>query len=183
MNNTPKLSRTTISLHWLVAIFMIGLASIGLIMKYWEVWALYPIHKSLGVLALLIILPRVIWRLKKGWPKPARKGQAYEQILAKVTHWVLISATLIMPLSGMILSWGSGHGFGIFGLNVVPTNHSSINPEEVVPYSETFANIGYILHPWVGYLLVGAVVLHVLGAIKHHVYDKDATFKRIIGKN
>lgn len=63
------LSTTTVRLHWLVALIMIGLIAVGIYMEEQEAYALYPWHKSLGVLILLLVVPRVIWRIMNGWPK------------------------------------------------------------------------------------------------------------------
>lgn len=187
MKSTPltspsSLSRLTISLHWLVAVAMIGLASAGVLMKYWEVWSLYPIHKSLGLLAFSLIIIRVIWRLKCGWPTPTTTHAKHEQLAAKATHWVLLLTTLLMPLSGMLASGASGHGFGLFGLTLVPSNHSLTTPEEVIPYSEQWANVGYAIHTYAGIVLAAALSLHILGALKHHLLDHDQTLLRMLGR-
>ncbi|HEY7773066.1 MAG TPA: cytochrome b [Marinagarivorans sp.] len=176
------LGKLTINLHWIVAGAMIGLACAGVLMKYWEVWSLYPIHKSLGILAFVVIITRILWRLKSGWPTPARPYARREQIAAKVTHWVLLITTLLMPLSGMLASGASGHGFGLFGLTLVPTNHSLATPNEVIPYSEQWANIGYAIHTYAGIVLAAALSLHILGALKHHLLDRDQTLLRMLGR-
>ena len=183
MDQSNKLSRLTIRLHWLVAIVVVGLVCVGVLMKYGQLWSLYPIHKSFGVLALLVILPRVVWRIKNGWPKPVHSGRLIEQRLAKVVHWLLILATLVMPISGMLLSGAGGFGFGVFGLTIVPANHALDNPEEAVAYNDALSQFGYGMHSWAGYLLILAIVLHVIGAFKHHWVDRDLTLKRMLGRH
>lgn len=184
MTSSPRnLSRISIGFHWAVAITMIGLVLAGFTMKYLEVWFLYPIHKSIGILALLIIVPRVLWRLKEGWPTPASEYQRHEQILSKSVHWVLIIATVAMPLSGLLLSGASGHGFGIFQWELFPANHSLENPDEVIAFSESGYALGAAIHQWVGFILAASVVLHIAGALKHHFMDKDGTLRRMLGRS
>lgn len=99
-----KLSAITIALHWLVSITIISLIAVGVYMTDYEVYALYPIHKSVGMLLFLVILVRVIWRLKQGWPEAASNYKAWEQRLSRIVHWVLIIATVTLPISGMLMS-------------------------------------------------------------------------------
>lgn len=62
-----KLSKTTISLHWIVAGAMLVIMAMGIYMHQTETFALYPVHKSLGFIALIVILARIARRLKEGW--------------------------------------------------------------------------------------------------------------------
>lgn len=174
-----KLSLPSRLMHWSVAIIILGMLPLGIIMKYTEWYSIYDVHKSLGILALFFILPRVIWRLKQGWPEPINTRVMWEQRLAKAVHWSLLVGTLMMPISGLMASGGSGHGFGVFGLPLIAENHSAANPEEVIPYSQTLATIGYAVHQWLGFAMVALVVLHIVGALKHHLVYKDDTLKRM----
>jgi Cytochrome B561 len=45
-----KLSCVTVALHWIVGISMIMLVTVGVYMTDYEVYALYPIHKSVGMI-------------------------------------------------------------------------------------------------------------------------------------
>lgn len=174
-----KLSLPSRLLHWSVAIFMLGMLPLGIIMKYTEWYAVYDLHKSLGILGFLIILPRVIWRLQQGWPAPLNTRVMWEQRLAKAVHWFLLLGTVLMPICGLMASGGSGHGFGVFGLTLIPENHSLTNPGQVVPYNEVVASMGYALHQWLGFSMVAVIALHVAGALKHHFVYKDDTLKRM----
>jgi len=68
-DSLSKLSATTVSLHWIVAVMMILLLATGIYMEQAEAFALYPWHKSFGVLVLLFAVMRIAWRIKQGWPK------------------------------------------------------------------------------------------------------------------
>lgn len=180
MDTKETLSLTTRLLHWLVAITIVTLICVGYYMAEFDVGWLYPIHKAFGVLALLIILPRIIWRLKNGWPIPVRDYPAWEDKLARLSHWILIVGSIIMPLSGFIFSGASGHGVSVFGLVLAPTNYNANH--EAIPFNEPVADIGHEIHEVVGMIMAIAVVLHVAGALKHHILDKDRTLLRMLGK-
>ena len=68
VDTKQKLSSTTVWLHWIIAIMIIGLLIVGVYMEENEVYRLYPIHKSLGVIVFGFVIIRVIWRIKNGWP-------------------------------------------------------------------------------------------------------------------
>ncbi|RYY01344.1 MAG: cytochrome b [Gammaproteobacteria bacterium] len=167
MDTQQQLSPITRALHWLVALTIITMLAVGFYMATYEVWSLYPIHKAFGVLALLIILPRILWRLKNGWPTPVRDYPTWEHKLALATHWILILGTIIMPISGFIFSGAGGYGVDVFGFVIAPANHNPANPNEVIPFNAALSNAGHETHELVGYLMVIAIVLHVAGALKH----------------
>jgi cytochrome b561 len=176
------LSKTSVRLHWLVAIIMIPMLALGTYMALFEVYDLYDIHKSIGVLVFPLLLARVLWRLKQGWPESLHHYAAIEQFLAKVTHWALLLGLIALPITGMIYSGASGHGFGIFGLPVFPANYHPTEIGQVIPYSEQLSIIGETAHEWIGYGLMVMLTLHIVGALKHHVIDGDGTLRRMLGK-
>lgn len=183
MTDTAQtLSPTSRRLHWLVAIGFIGLGAIGFYMANTETWALYDWHKSLGVLLFVVILWRVVRRLIQGWPPAAHSYRRHEILLAKITHWVLLLGTLALPLTGMLYSGASGHGFGVFGLTLVPTNYDLLAPGQVIPYSPFWSDAGQTAHRILGYILAAAIVLHLAGALKHHFIDRDRTLLRQLGR-
>ncbi|MES2673489.1 MAG: cytochrome b [Pseudomonadota bacterium] len=174
------LSLVSIVLHWIVALGIITLALIGLYMTANEAWSLYPYHKSFGLILFPIIVIRVIWRLKQGWPVAVSRYSAVEHSLAKMTHWLLLILIFLMPLAGMIYSGASGHGFGIFGLELVPHNYTEDG--QAIAYSEVWRDAGQTAHRYIGNALMVLIALHIAGALKHHFVDRDATLKRMLGK-
>ena len=177
-----KLSRVTIRLHWLIAALMIALLAVGMYMAETEAWALYPWHKSFGIVVLPLALARIVWRMKEGWPEPVGDYPRHELLLAKFTHYLLLAATVLMPISGMVFSAMSGHGFELFGLPVAAPHPSPDRPGEVIPGNEGMGDFAHEAHEVVGWILILAIVLHVIGALKHHLIDKDQTLQRMRGK-
>ncbi len=179
--DTPtQLSPTTKALHWIVALGMIGMLAVGVYMVETETFGLYPWHKSFGFLIFFIVMLRVIWRIKNGWPVPASDYPQIERSLAKVVHWVLIIGTVCLPLSGFLMSSLGGHGVDVFGMEVVARNIDPEDPSKALAHSETLAGLFHSVHHWLGYIIIASVILHVLGALKHHVIDKDSTLKRML---
>ncbi|MFC3051489.1 cytochrome b [Kordiimonas pumila] len=177
-----KFSHITISLHWIVGLTIITLLAVGLYMAENEVYSLYTLHKSVGVIVFAFVAVRVLWRIKNGWPVPASDYKRHEQILAKIVHWVLIIGTVLMPVSGMLMSGAGGHGFGIFGFEIMAPNPDPANPGEALPLNAFTAGIGHEMHEILGFVMMAAIALHIAGALKHHLIDKDETLKRMLGK-
>ena len=177
-----KLSTITITLHWVVGLSIISLIAVGVYMTDYKVYALYPIHKSVGMLLFLVIVLRVIWRLKQGWPAPASTYKAWEQSLSRIVHWVLIIATITLPISGMLMSGLGGHGLAIFGLELLAATPNPDEMGKMIPINGPVAGAAHEVHEIAGKVIFVAIVLHLCGALKHHFVDKDGTLRRMLGK-
>lgn len=180
-DSPEKLSKTTIILHWIVGLSMIGLLTVGTVMAQFKLYFLYPLHKSFGVIILAVIIMRVIWRMMNGWPESNIEYKQWEKILSHIVHWVLILGTLALPISGMMMSGAGGHGIEVFGLELLASNPDPMNPQQMMPLNEGAAKLGKRIHDIGGKVLIAAVLLHIAGAVKHHVMDKQATLKRMLG--
>ena len=135
---------------------------------------LLGLHKACGVMVLLFAFVRFFKRMHGGFP-PHATGVTLPETHAKLArgvHWLLLLATLIMPLSGLIGSTAGGYPVDVFGLFMIP---ASTTP------NETLASLAFLVHGLVANLLMVALLLHVGGALKHHFKDKDATLKRMFG--
>ncbi|MGB0237585.1 MAG: cytochrome b [Cycloclasticus sp.] len=177
-----KLSCVTVALHWIVGISMIMLVTVGVYMTDYEVYALYPIHKSVGMIIFVVIMARVIWRVKQGWPEAASNYKSWEHALAKIVHWILIITTVVMPISGMLMSGLGGYGLAIFGLELLAATPNPDEPGRMIPINGPIAGAAHETHEIAGKLMFAAFLFHVAGALKHHFMDKDGTLKRMLGQ-
>lgn len=176
-----QLSPVTVALHWIVALLIIALLCVGIYMSETETLDLYPLHKSFGVTVLMVALIRVCWRLGNGWPEPIREYLRHEQILYRTIRWVLIVGSVLMPVSGVMMSGAGGYGVELFGLELIAANPDPADPEKFIAYNETVAELGHEIHEILAWLLILAVVLHAAGAWKHHLLDRDGTLRRMLG--
>lgn len=176
-----SITKTEIYLHWIVAIGMVLLIGVGIYMHETETYDLYPIHKSFGVLLFIVILARIIVRIRTGWLENVSKGAMWEHKLARFIHWVLIIGTVIMPISGILDSTMSGRGLYIFGLELMAGNMDISG--KPIAINKDLSGLGEEMHEICGYVLIAVIVLHLLGALKHHFFDKDSTLRRMLGKS
>ncbi len=172
-----RFSGLTVSLHWIIALGMITLIAFGLYIEGLprgpEKGQLIGLHKSFGIVIFVLALLRIGWRFVNRFPRPLSTLPTWQENLAKLAHWVLILGTILMPVSGVIMSVGGGHPVGVFGFELIARSDVE---------NETMNQIGHAMHGLGGKLLILFIVLHVVGALKHQLIDKDGTMQRIFGK-
>lgn len=180
MSDTDQgFSKTTVIFHWIIAIAIIGMLIFGTYIadlpRGHHKAELIRIHKSIGMLILLVAGYRFLRRIGMGFP-PEVAGARYkdfEKVTAKLVQWALLLGTVLMPIAGITGSLGGGHPVEVFTLFSIPA------PAHKIPL---LAKAGLEVHAAIGYVLMGAVTLHLLGALKHHVFDRDNTLRRMLGQ-
>ncbi|MFN7054006.1 cytochrome b [Hyphomonas sp.] len=162
--------------HWIGALLFAGVLSVGFYLAYSGIEgpdrrSLMGMHRATGTVLLLFALWRVIWRLRQGFPSPLDGVPAWQVIFARITHWGLIACMLAMPLSGVfMMSLLGGRGIDIYGLFTIPP---ILEIEGIRP-------IGRQVHGIVAFTFVGLIGLHILGALKHLLIDRDGTVQRML---
>ena len=170
--------KLTVAIHWLMALLIIGVITVGLYMAYTHTVPLYAWHKSFGLIALLLIIVRLVWRKKQPW-QSAAKGSKQEGFV-KVIHNLLLLGLVLMPITGMLYSGFLGFGFSLFDWVLVPRNLDE--NQQVVPYHQAIGALGKTLHWIIGYVFTALISLHIIAALKHHFIDKDDTLIRMLNR-
>ncbi len=178
MHNTDnRYGWLSILLHWLVALIVFGLFTLGYWMVdlgYYDIWyqKAPDLHKSIGICLFLIMLFRVIWRIKQIKPMPVATHSSLEKKLGHWIHILLYTLLFIIILSGYLISTADDRGIEVFELFLLPSMGSLIENQE---------DIAGQIHQYGAYLVITAAILHALAALKHHYIDKDTTLKRMLG--
>lgn len=162
--------------HWLIALLILSLLGVGFFMTGMDSdpvkFEIYGLHKAVGITVLLLAFLRLGWRLYSDTPKSISDHKQWEKTLSKTIHFVLYLAIFAMPLSGWAMSAAGGHPVSFFGLFQMPP---------IVPKIKEIGAFAHEAHAIIAYVIIGCVALHMAGAIKHHVIDKDVTLKRMGG--
>ncbi|MDX1352937.1 MAG: cytochrome b [Thiomicrorhabdus sp.] len=163
--------------HWLSAVLFIGLIALGIYMHEMEKGPerieMYQLHKSLGIGLFMLMMLRLVWL--KISPNPEQLSQnKFEHILGHAVKGILYLAMIMMPISGWIMSTTGGHDVSFFNLFTLPV---------LIGENEMIHEIAEEVHGTAGYLLIAVILLHVAGALKHHLVYKDVTLLRMLGKN
>ena len=171
-----RYTRVAIGLHWLIALLLMAQFAFG--------WYLHEIprgvpergyfvniHKSTGMLLGLLILFRLLWRLTHKVPPLPDSVPRWERRAAAVSHVLLYVLMIVMPLSGYIASNFSKWGVKFF--NVLEFPPWGFEDKQIY----AFFNDTHFVTSW---LLLVAVILHVLAALKHALIDRDMVFSRML---
>ncbi|NEX20158.1 cytochrome b [Thiorhodococcus mannitoliphagus] len=164
--------------HWLTAITVVGLFGLGLWMvelTYYDAWYRTApwIHKSLGVLLLIALALRLLWRLIDKPPPPEPALSRFELILSRWTHALLYLLLFAVMVSGYLISTAEGKGVAVFDLFEVPATLSHLPGQ---------ADWAGDVHLALAIALIALAALHALAALKHHLLDRDRTLLRMLGR-
>ena len=160
-----------IALHWAQAVVVIWLLWLGWSMvdlpKGAERSAAYGLHKSLGLLALILIGVRLAWR--RGHPAPALQVSGWQAKLATATHHALYALLLLAPLAGFLASSFTPYAIKFFGIEL---------PRLGWP-DETLNGVFKLAHVALVWSLAACIALHIAGGLKHALL-RDGTLQRML---
>ena len=169
--NAQRYTLPAIVLHWAQAVIVIWLLWLGWTMvdlpKGAERSAAYSLHKSLGLLTLLMVVVRLAWRA--GHPAPASAATGGEARLARAVHHLLYAFLVMAPIAGYLASSFTPYALKFFGVEIPKLGW----PDEGRNGTFKLLHVAFV---WGG---AGLVALHVLGALKHAV-QRDGTLARML---
>ena len=162
-------------LHWLMSFIILSLIVAGYCLANIEnlpdkgTW--YLIHKSMGISVLMLTVIRIMLRTFTVVPELPMSIPPISRYVSGIMHKLLYCFMIAIPLSGYLMSSYGGKVISYFGVVDIPS---------FVNIDLTKAGIFYNLHSWLPYILLGFLLLHVAGAVYHHVVDKLPLWRRII---
>ncbi|CAM5334089.1 cytochrome b [Thauera mechernichensis] len=154
--------------HWLLALLVIAAAALGWYMvnipqRTPERAYFFNLHKSFGLLALIMILLLTMQRRRFSPPPLPATLPPWQHRAAAWGHLAMYLLLLGSALSGYVGTNFSRWGIDFFGLFSLP----SWGPENREAYQ--FLKI---VHIWTTNLLAALVALHVAAVIKHAVHGE-----------
>lgn len=172
LNDTPdRYGVLTRLIHWIMAIMVIlQFLKLGDRVNDGEHWigqTIVPLHGSLGILLLALLVARLAWSVGQRSQRPAYEG--LHRILVKAGHGLLYLCLILMPLSGMARPLGAGYGLKMFGAQLV--QGSGQKTEWLLAFSQ--------IHAPLSWLFVALVSGHILAALYHQMVLKDGTLRRM----
>ncbi|MEX5566127.1 cytochrome b [Pseudophaeobacter sp. 1A16562] len=160
--------------HFCVAFLVLGLLALGLYMKGVQVIEdlifYYNLHKSLGVLLLGLMIVRIFMRKIFGAPANLDGHSDLELNLARLVHFAFYALLVAMPFSGWLMSNAAGFSVEFFGVFALP---------DLLGKDDELMVILQDVHFSVGVALFAIILLHVIGLVKHHFFDRDETLSRM----
>ena len=187
-DEADRYGAVTRTIHWLTALLIFAAFPLGLIAHDMAAQleqaaadeqaaliartaTLFSVHKTLGVAVVFVSVLRIAWGLSQRRPGLIKGDRRPEALAAETVHYLLYILLILVPVSGWVhhaattgfapILWPFGQGLPF------------------VPQSETVATIATGLHWIFAWSLAGVLALHIGGALKHHVIDRDATLRRM----
>ncbi|SFA76534.1 Cytochrome b561 [Poseidonocella pacifica] len=174
-------------LHWLTALLILTVVPLGFIADWLSegirgggadqavidrVVLLFSLHKTVGIAIFFTALLRILWSLTQPRPAPLHAERRAETWLAETVHWMLYGSLVLVPLTGWIdhaASTGFAPIWWPFGQTL-----------PFVPEDRGIARLFGGLHVLFMWVLLISLALHIAGAMKHAVVDRDGTLARMV---
>ena len=164
----PLLSRV---LHWVMATLILVMLFIGIGMvsttspRY---HMLLSIHRSIGIVILILVAVRLINRLLNPPPELPADLPGWQKLLATASHWLLYGLMFALPIIGWAMLSAGGYPIEIFGsVDLPPILHRDL---------ALFAGLRSA-HTVLAILLFATFLAHLGAALFHGLIRQDGVLK------
>lgn len=173
-NTDNQYGLIAIIFHWIMAVLIIGMLALGLYMADLPIslqkLKLYGIHKEFGILILMLVCLRIIWRTYNISPRLPTYMIKWQTMLARLVHYAFYFFMIAMPITGWIISSSADVSVSFFGLFLLP---NLVSPDKNM--QSLFSEI----HSWLAYGLITIIILHVAAVIEHIAIHKNNLLKKM----
>ncbi|APQ11823.1 cytochrome B561 [Pseudomonas oryzihabitans] len=175
--SVSRYARSARLLHWLMALLVIlayvlitnrGQFERGSLERQWVVLS----HFWVGLLVLLLVLPRLWVRHRHPVPPITPPLAASLEAVGRLTHYALYGFLLAQPLLGLFTVWLTIGAVKIPSSTWALPSPFAVNPE----LAKSLKGV----HVWLGQAFYWVIGLHVLAALWHHLIRRDDTLKRML---
>jgi len=166
----PRFTPLQRALHWIMAVCIIAMLFVGVGMASTvaqSYLSLVSLHKTLGILILVLALIRVVVRLIYGAPPLPPDLPELIKLGAVVSHYALYGLMIVMP----ILGWAE---LSAGGYPVVLTGGLWLPP--IAPQSASLHTALWNAHFYLAFLFFAIVLMHVAAALFHALVRRDGVF-------
>lgn len=161
--------------HWFMAVLIFAQIALGWMAVSWRLSPLkldlFVWHKSLGILLLVLLVLRLIWRL--GNPAPAHPAglAPWEGRASHIVHALLYVLMAALPMTGWVISSASNIPFKVFWLFPLPA---------IVAPSQPLAEQAARMHLVLVLLLSLLLIVHIGAALRHHYARRNGILLRML---
>ncbi|MEP7350843.1 MAG: YceI family protein [Sphingorhabdus sp.] len=176
--SSPRAARYSLAamaLHWMLALLLTFQLALG-----WQLhdlergaaqFAGYQLHKTFGIIILLLSLARLAVRLWHRRP-PAFVDSVWAARMAKLVHALLYVVMIGGPITGWIIVSTAKIKFPTLLFGVIPWPHLRVPNAWHEPAEG--------LHAALAWMFVALLVLHVAGALRHQFVKDENILARMI---
>lgn len=164
-------------LHWLSALVVLTTIPAGLIMIQQGISrpvqdALFLYHKNAGVIILLLVSARIVYRFIRPAPPLPDTVPDWQRVVSHAVHMLLYLLLIVMAVSGYVRVTAGGFPLEILDL---------LGIGRPVPRSEAIAETAKSIHYYARYPLIALIALHLGAAAYHAIVLRDGVFSRMWG--
>lgn len=161
--------------HWAVAICVLTAIPAGILMNNVSDGmvqnTLYTLHRSLGVLVLGLMIPRLGYRLIVGAPGPEPTITTAQRIVSHVVHNLLYLLLIVQAGLGWYATSVYGATISFFGLFNLPA---------LAAKDEPFSKQLFAVHEVIGLTIAALLIMHIGGALFHYFIRRDGVLQRML---
>ena len=174
-NSSAAWGWPSIALHWLGAALIAVLLAHGWWMMHFaprpDRLANYSLHAALGYDFLALLILRLLWR----WinPVPTLEGKTWERYGARIAHITLYFLMFASALTGWALA-------GTFRDPLTRDLLGIAAPAIYQSQDRAMQELFEDSHKIIAYLLAALIVVHVLGALRHHLIKHNDVLTRML---
>jgi cytochrome b561 len=176
-NTTARWGWPAKLLHWVGAILILLLLGHGYWMTHFaprpDRLAHYSGHAALGYDLLGLLVLRLLWRWSNPVPALPAESQRWERLAAQASHLFLYLLMLAASVTGWALA----------GTFRNPLARDVFNlPVPLIVESQDRA-LHRTLEDWhkiLAYVLAALIVVHILGALRHHFVKRNDVLARMV---
>ena len=172
MSTSLGYNALSVLLHWFTVLWITIMWSAGMLIGQWQDAPdfVYDLHVTVGVLGAAIIVWRIANRLGRGFAPGNPAHAARERMWARAVQWVFLIALSTSLLTGLLKAFmGGGSQYFLWGSELPRLGRLG----DLSATVDAIHSIGSMI-------LFTALILHVAGALKHSVLQRDGTLMRIL---
>ena len=184
-NSRMRYGAVAMTLHWVLAAMILFMLGLGFFMTRLDetderTFALFQLHKSIGLTILMLSVVRLAWRLANPIPALPVDMRAWERFAARGVHVLFYVLMIAVPLMG----WATVSSAPL----AVPTMWFGLFEWPHLPFLADLPRAEKrmiegplaVTHSLLALAVLGLLVLHVAAALKHQFRDKDDVLKRML---
>lgn len=181
-DTTQRYNGIAIGFHWLIAFLIISMLATGNFMvsleesdpmRFW----LTQLHKSFGIVAMILIVCRYLWRLTHRPPGLPDHMKTWEVRAAGVSHALLYLLIILIPVSGWIMVSASPLDLPTVVFNAIQWPH--FPPFDSMPNKADISSLFADIHKLAGWALIGLLFAHIGATLRHQFILRDDVAKRM----
>jgi cytochrome b561 len=132
--------------------------------------ALFLFHKNVGVLLLILVVLRALYRWRHPPAALPDDLPAWQRKIAGLSHVSLYALLFIMPVAGYTRVKAGGFPVETLDWLSVPS---------LVPRSDALAETAKTIHYLGGIAIAGLIAVHIAAAAYHGIVRRDGVFSRM----